>query len=212
MMCVRKTGTLPAMAGLIEHAEQSPVKNARALWRPAVALLFAAVLAGVIPVARAESPLTGKGVSAVRRVNQLVGNIDAVLPFYRDLLGFRVVYDVENSSRDELSLLGVPATRARVVALQAPRRDIAGGLLSLVQVLEPAVDLGAGSDSRTSLLLLTDDAEALFKRLTDAGVNILSGMTSYQAARTTGTTYAFTVADPTGLRITFAQLAGPVPE
>jgi hypothetical protein len=56
------------------------------------------------------------------------------------------------------------------------------------------------------------DAEALFKRLTDAGVNILSGMTSYQAARTTGTTYAFTVADPTGVRITFAQLAGPVPE
>lgn len=200
------------MAWFSEQPEQSPVKIDRPLRPLAVACLLAAMLTGVIPGAHSESPVTRKGISAVRRVNQLVGDIDAVLPFYRDLLGFRVVYDVENSDRNELSLLGVPATRARVVALEAPRRDIAGGLLGLIQIIDPVRDLGAESYSRTSLLLLTDDADALFTRLKDAGVKILSGMTSYEAARTPGTTHAFTVADPTGVRITFAQLAGPVPE
>ena len=190
-----------------------------ALWRLKSlthAGLFAATMTGFAIGAHAETSSIGAhtsaGISAVRRVNQLVADIDAVLPFYRDLLGFRVIYDQENSNAAELSLIGLPAERARVVALQSPRRDIAGGLLGLIQILDPITRPAPTTLSATSLLLLTDDAKALFKRLKQAGVVMLSELTSYKAARTSGTTQAFTVADPSGVRVTFAELAGPVPE
>ena len=107
-----------------------------------------------------------------------------------------------------MALIGVPATRARVVVLQSPSRDIAGGLIGLVQILEPSSNLEAHGDGRTSLLLLTDDTNALFTPLKRASVEFHSELTSYEASRTSGTTYAFTVADRTGVRITFAQLGG----
>jgi catechol 2,3-dioxygenase-like lactoylglutathione lyase family enzyme len=151
-------------------------------------------------------------ISALRRATQLVNDVDAVLPFYRDLLGFRVVYDLENTNPAQLRLIGIQAKRTRVVALQSPRRDIPGGLVGLVQILDPVPNIDFSVGNRVALLLLTDDARALYDRLEQAGVTMLSDLESYEAARTPGVTLAFTVADPAGTRISFAQIVGPPPE
>ena len=168
------------------------------------------VLAGVSTSAPTAEP--GLDISALRRATQLVRDMDAVLPFYRDLLGFRVVYDLENTNPAQLRLIGITANKTRVVALQSPRRDIPGGLVGLVQILDPVPDVDFSVGNRVALLFLTDDARALYARLEQAGVKMLSALESYEAARTPGVTYAFTVADPAGTRISFAQIVGPPPE
>ncbi len=145
-------------------------------------------------------------VSPLRRATQLVADIDAVLPFYRDTLGFRVLYDVIGSNPAQLRLLGFPATRSRSVALESPRTDVQGGLVGLVQILDPVPEVDFNLGNRVALLLLTDDARGLYARLQAAGVTMLSQLESYKAARSEGTTYAFTVVDPAGTRISFAQL------
>jgi catechol 2,3-dioxygenase-like lactoylglutathione lyase family enzyme len=145
-------------------------------------------------------------VSPLRRATQLVADVDAVLPFYRDLLGFRVLYDVVGTNPAQLRLLGLPAAKSRLVALESPRTDVEGGLVGLLQILDPAPDIDFSTGNRVALLLLTDDAQGLYARLKAAGVTMLSELESYKAARSEGTTYAFTVADPAGTRISFAQL------
>ena len=162
--------------------------------------------------APAAEPVTDMDISALRRATQLVSDVDAVLPFYRDLLGFRVVYDLENTNPAQLRLIGIEAKRSRVVALQSQRRDIPGGLVGLVQILDPVPDVDFTVGNRVALLLLTDDAQALYERLKSAGVTMLSAVESYEASRTPGVTYAFTVEDPAGTRISFAQIVGPPPD
>ena len=175
---------------------------------PLVAWVWALALGwSSVPAAEPETDI-----SALRRATQLVQDVDAVLPFYRDLLGFRVVYDLENTNPPQLRLIGIEANKARVVALQSPRRDIPGGLVGLVQILDPPTDVDFTVGNRVALLLLTDDARALYARLERAGVKMLSELESYEAARTPGVTYAFTVADPAGTRISFAQIVGPPPD
>jgi catechol 2,3-dioxygenase-like lactoylglutathione lyase family enzyme len=150
-------------------------------------------------------------VSPLRRATQLVRDIDEVLPFYRDLLGFRVLYDQVGTNPPQLRLHGIPAKQARLVALESPRTDIQGGLVGLLQILEPVPDEDFSSGNRVALLLLTTDARALYARLEAAGVTMLSQIESYKAARSEGTTLAFTVVDPAGTRISFAELNAEPP-
>jgi catechol 2,3-dioxygenase-like lactoylglutathione lyase family enzyme len=147
----------------------------------------------------------------LRRATQLVADIDAVLPFYRDLLGFRVLYDQVGTNPSQLRLFGIPANKSRLVALESPRTDVEGGLVGLLQILDPVPDEDFSSGNRVALLLLTDDAFALYARLQAAGVTMLSDIESYEAARTGGTTLAFTVLDPAGTRISFAELNAQPP-
>lgn len=148
----------------------------------------------------------GEAVSPLRRATQLVRDIDAVLPFYRDLLGFRVLYDQVGTNPAQVRLHGVGAKKVRLVALESPRTDVQGGLVGLLQILEPVPDEDFSVGNRVALLLLTDDARGLYTRLRSAGVTMLSEIESYAAARSEGTTLAFTVVDPAGTRISFAEL------
>ena len=141
----------------------------------------------------------------MRRATQLVADIDAVLPFYRDLLGLRVLYDQIGTNPAQLRLFGVGAEKSRLVALESTGTDVQGGLIGLLQVW-PAPDVDFGAANRVALLFLTDDARALYARLQAADVAMLSDIESYEAARSEGTTLAFTVVDPAGTRISFAQL------
>ena len=184
----------------VDKLKRAPLNAGLWLW----ILTWVSVTA---PAAEPESDI-----SALRRATQLVSDVDAVLPFYRDLLGYRVVYDLENTNPAQLRLIGIQAKRSRVVALQSPRRDIPGGLIGLVQILDPVPEMDFSVGNRVALLLLTDDARALYERLERAGVTMLSAIESYEADRTPGVTYAFTVADPAGTRISFAQIVGPPPE
>lgn len=145
-------------------------------------------------------------VSPLRRATQLVRDIDEVLPFYRDLLGFRVLYDQIGTNPPQLRLLGIPANKSRLVALESPETYVQGGLVGLLQILDPVPEVDFNSGNRVALLLLTNDARGLYARLQGAGVTMLSQVESYSAARTGGITLAFTVLDPAGTRISFAEL------
>jgi catechol 2,3-dioxygenase-like lactoylglutathione lyase family enzyme len=149
-------------------------------------------------------------ITALRRATQLVSDVDNVLPFYRDTLGMRVVYDLEVTNPGQLNLIGITATKSRVVALESTRTDIEGGLVGLVQILEPVPDIDFDAGNRVALLFLTDDAKSLHARLNAAGVTMRSELESYSASL--GLTYAFTIEDPAGTRISFAEIVGTAPE
>ncbi len=121
-----------------------------------------------------------------------------------------MLYDQVVTHPAQLRLIGIPADKSRVVALESPRTDIEGGLLGLVQILEPEPDIDFETGNRVAMLLLTDDASALYARLRDAGVTMLGDLESY--SERLGLTYAFTIEDPAGTRISFAEIVGSATE
>jgi len=192
------------MSWFVDKRRANPAKRRFALGRRRACLWPTLLMCLYVPAAVAESAIDP--VSPLRRATQLVRDIDAVLPFYRDLLGFRVLYDHVGTNPPQLRLIGLPAKKSRLVALESTQTYVQGGLVGLLQILEPVPDVDFSTGNRVALLLQTKDARGLHARLEAAGVHMLTAVESYSAARASGTTLAFTVLDPAGTRISFAEL------
>ncbi|MBL8628238.1 MAG: VOC family protein [Rhodospirillaceae bacterium] len=146
-------------------------------------------------------------VSPVRRTSIMTSDMAASLTFYRDTLGFTVEYDKIIENPDELNLVAPGAKKGRVIALRQGTK--LGGSVGLswfdnmkpraAQACDPAPVVGA-----TSLLVLTDNLQAVYAKLRTINVPILSAPVGYDQSR--GPTDAFTVFDPNCVRVAFAQI------
>ena len=179
--------------------------------KPAAILSAAFALSCLLPLSPSEAESSADdwtapaAVSSLRRATVLVEDIDGVLPFYRDMLGLDVRYDQVVTDPAQLRLIGIPAARARVVALESPN-DVAGGTVGLVQILDSSTSVDFSGTNPVALLFLSDDAHGLHGRLVEAGIQTLSDVETYVESR--GKTYAFTVEDPAGTRISIAEIVG----
>jgi catechol 2,3-dioxygenase-like lactoylglutathione lyase family enzyme len=145
--------------------------------------------------------------SPVRRTTISTADPDGSLRFYRDLLGFTVEYDVTVTDPAQLSLISPGATKGRSIALRQGAH--LGGSIGLswtnnLSPRNPQACSATASDGGASLLLLTDNLGALYKRLKAADVPFLAENVSYSQSR--GPTEAFTVFDPNCVRVTFAEI------
>jgi lactoylglutathione lyase len=107
------------------------------------------------------------------------------LAFYQDILGAKIVFQGL-----------IPSTRTDVVYLQ-----IAGGLIELLHRAEPAPDEVFGV---THIAFLTDDLDADYARLVDAGYQ---GLVAPKVAGTGHGRLAF-LRDPNGARVELIQRDG----
>jgi catechol 2,3-dioxygenase-like lactoylglutathione lyase family enzyme len=153
------------------------------------------------PLAVAEGP----ALTPVRRTSIVTADVDASLRFYRDLLGFTVEYDVEATQPAQLAAFAPGAVKGRAIALRRGAR--LGGSIGLFHVegLAPvgACPLTAPAGS-VGILLLTDDLDAMYRRLKDAGVPFINEPHTYAYDR--GPTETFTVFDPNCVRVAFARV------
>jgi catechol 2,3-dioxygenase-like lactoylglutathione lyase family enzyme len=105
-----------------------------------------------------------------------VSDMERSLTFYRDLLGMRVMRDLEPGlGGDKLGdVTGMPGCRARIVHL-----DLGGTMLELFQYLDPtgrplAHDHGQADVGFTHIGLSSDDVRADYRRLKAEGVTFIS--------------------------------------
>ncbi len=163
---------------------------------------WAAIYAFVsmIGMARADDAVT---LTEVRRVTIATADVDASLPFYRDLLGFTVAYDQPVEGR-QLDLYSPGAKVGRAIALVQNKKF--GGSVGLFWSpdLKTKSCTPRARGGETSMLILTDNLAGLIKRLEGANVRFLAKPVSYDKSR--GPTDAVTVFDPNCVRVAFAEI------
>jgi lactoylglutathione lyase len=124
----------------------------------------------------------------------VVSDMDRSLNFYRDLLGFTVVDDVQREGEYLETMVGVPGARVRTVFL-----DACGHPIELVQYLSgPAGPVSAPSNApgKGHLSFWTSDIEADYDYLRTQGVEFVS---SPQYGPTGGAAVYFL--DPDGITL-----------
>ena len=113
-------------------------------------------------------------VSALRHVGIVVSDMNASLPFYRDLLGMKPWYDQTESGPYMDQVTGVTGARARMVKLRAP----SGGSIELLQYLSHPQPAGAprrACDAGVNhVALQVADLSALYEKLRAQGTRFES--------------------------------------
>jgi catechol 2,3-dioxygenase-like lactoylglutathione lyase family enzyme len=100
-----------------------------------------------------------------------VASVEAALGFYRDLLDLRVTDEGEDEGPELDAIVGLAGVRMRYAEL-----DLGGG--QLLEVIEYVTPEGTPLEQRpcdpgaSHLALRVDDVDALFERLTAAGVPV----------------------------------------
>lgn len=144
--------------------------------------------------------------SPIRRTTIMTADPDASLRFYRDTLGFTVEYDRIVEDPNQLALVAPGAKKGRTIALRQGAK--LGGSVGLswfdnLKTMSGACD-PAPVAGTTSMLILTDNLQAVYAKVKANGTPLISAPVAYDQTR--GPTDAFTVFDPNCVRIGFAQI------
>ncbi len=154
------------------------------------------------------------GVSAFYHVGFTVRDMDRSLAYYCDLLGFTVAADITRRGEELAPLrevIGVDPESARVVMLDLPVKGEAQLELFTYEGVEqqPAAarpwDFAAGH-----FCLLVDDAEAVYRRLLDAGHSFRNPLRTIPSGPHAGAKAVYAI-DPDGYHVELYQRA-PAPE
>jgi catechol 2,3-dioxygenase-like lactoylglutathione lyase family enzyme len=127
-------------------------------------------VAATLLVSLVGLPAAGAQVTAVDSIGVTVADMDRSLPFYRDVLGFQPVSDLEVSGDEWERLQGVFGLRMRIVRLR-----LGDEALELIQYLAPR-GRPLPADSRSNdrwfqhVAIVVKDMDRAYRRLRDHGV------------------------------------------
>jgi len=123
--------------------------------------------------------MSATGLHGVWHFSFTVSDLDRSVAFYRDLLGFELVHVQEQDNAYTRRLVGFPdaVLRAAQLAVPGQPRGLSTHDLELVEYIEPKGSRGDGriNDPGAAHLAVTvEDAEAIHRRLSEAGVRFVS--------------------------------------
>jgi len=130
----------------------------------------------------------------------VVGDTDASLLFYRDLLGMRVVGESDNYGVEQEHLNNVPGTHLRITSLRA---DTGPGV-ELLQYLSPQGGQLFPSDEHPNdlvhreTIVVTNDAKTAAKKFANSGAKFVSSGVVTESHEQSGFSKAFLLRDPDG--------------
>ena len=108
-----------------------------------------------------------------------VSDLDAAIVFYRDLLGFTFVHRQVQDNDYTRRLVGYPDARIEVAQFAVPGecRGLSTHDLELVQYFSPAghrAEAEIKNPGEGHLAIAVEDADAMYERLTAAGIRFFS--------------------------------------
>jgi glyoxylase I family protein len=140
--------------------------------------------------------------SGIAHVGFSVGDLDISIPFYRDLLGFKVSYDVERSGPITEGITGISGVRLRIAMLTL--HDLH---LELIQYLAPIggkLDLRVCNIGCSHIAFYVDDIQEAHRFLSANGVHLNSPPNEIKDGPLAGTKSLY-LFDPDGITLELMQ-------
>jgi lactoylglutathione lyase len=135
-----------------------------------------------------------------------VRDLERSLRFYRDLLGFELVFAWNPREPYIRTLIGYPGADVHSAILRMPGSDHFLELMEVRDVPRQAVDTGTANPGVAHLAFFTDDCDGLYADLVAQGVAAISEPVTPTIGPNQGGRAVYML-DPDGVRLEFVQTA-----
>jgi catechol 2,3-dioxygenase-like lactoylglutathione lyase family enzyme len=133
-----------------------------------------------------------------------VRSLERSIAFYRDLLGFEIVFQWNPQAPYINELLGYPRVDLHSAILRIPNSEVFLELLEYRDIPKTEVDMANGNIGNAHVAFFVDELEPLYERLKAAGVRSVSAPITPTIGPNKGGRAVYMI-DPDGFRVELIQ-------
>jgi catechol 2,3-dioxygenase-like lactoylglutathione lyase family enzyme len=133
-----------------------------------------------------------------------VADLDRSVAFYRDILGFELVFAWNPQAEYIRTIVGYPDADIHAAVLRMPGSDIYLEILEYRNVEKAPVDTRTANPGTAHIAFFTDDCDGLYAELTAKGVASVSPPVTPTIGPNKGGRAVYMI-DPDGIRVEFIQ-------
>jgi len=133
-----------------------------------------------------------------------VADLEGSVHFYRDILGFELVFQWNPQAEYIRTITGYPDADIHAAILRLPDSDVFLEILEYRNVEKAPVDTRTANPGTAHLAFFTDDCDGLYAELTAKGVKSVNPPVTPSIGPNTGGRAVYMI-DPDGIRVEFIQ-------
>jgi len=133
-----------------------------------------------------------------------VADLERSIRFYRDILGFELVFQWNPRAEYIRTVVGYPEADIHAAVLRMPGADMYLEILEYRNVEKAAVDTRTANPGTAHMAFFTDDCDGLYRELTAKGVPSVSEPVTPSIGPNKGGRAVYMI-DPDGIRVEFIQ-------
>lgn len=137
-----------------------------------------------------------------------VADLDRSVAFYRDILGFELVFQWNPRAEYIRTITGYPEADIHAAVLRMPGSDVFLEILEYRNVEKAPVDTRTANPGTAHMAFFTDDCDALYAELKAKGVPSVSEPVTPSIGPNKGGRAVYMI-DPDGIRVEFIQTPRP---
>lgn len=135
-----------------------------------------------------------------------VADLERSVRFYRDILGFELVFQWNPQAEYIRTIVGYPEADIHAAVLRMPGAEVFLEILEYRNVEKAPVDTRTANPGTAHMAFFTDDCDALYAELTAKGVDSVSPPVTPTIGPNKGGRAVYMI-DPDGIRVEFIQTA-----
>lgn len=147
------------------------------------------------------------GIRKAHHTGFTVRSLERSIAFYRDLLGFELVFQWNPKAPYLGELVGYPDVDMHSAIMRIPNSDVSLELLEYRGIPQTAVDMANGNIGNGHIAFYVDDLESFYERLTKNGVKSVSAPVTPTIGPNRGGKAVYMI-DPDGFRIELIETTG----
>ncbi len=133
-----------------------------------------------------------------------VRDLEASVRFYRDVLGFELVFQWNPQAEYIRTITGYPGADIHAAILRLPNSEVFLEILEYRNVEKTPVDTRTANPGTAHLAFFTDDCDGLFAELVERGTRYVNPPVTPTIGPNTGGRAVYMI-DPDGIRVEFIQ-------
>jgi len=133
-----------------------------------------------------------------------VADLDRSVAFYRDILGFELIFAWNPQAEYIRTIVGYPEADIHAAILRPPNSELFLEILEYRNVEKAPVDTRTANPGTAHLAFFTDDCDGLYDELTAKGVRSVNPPVTPTIGPNTGGRVVYMI-DPDGIRVELIQ-------
>ncbi len=133
-----------------------------------------------------------------------VRDLETSVRFYRDVLGFELVFQWNPQAEYIRTITGYPGADIHAAILRLPNSEVFLEILEYRNVEKAPVDTRTANPGTAHLAFFTDDCDGLFAELVERGTRYVNPPVTPTIGPNTGGRAVYMI-DPDGIRVEFIQ-------